>query len=342
LAVIEGNNPVNAPKDVTVKYGVLDASGVFVVGPGQGLNVGNSLAPGGSESTGIQADNRGNGNASIDASGNITGVVGSGSSGFYGLIAHAGDSEATGVAGTGDALVHYQSGTINVSGSKPRGIVAWAEGDGSATVITEPGTTIIVSSSNPGDSSPTQPDKAAISVQLDSATAVAGRAITVTVASTITNSGTAAANPDFFSNPVGIRTLSYADAPTTVTYTGPGITTHGGGGAGIMALSGAGSITVKVFGPIDTTDGSSAVGILVDSRTILSRSRGLLTDTSTIRRGSALSPTAATGSVQVNVASKVSTQGEFGTAISATSGGDVAVNIAQNGLVMGGWQADRR
>jgi hypothetical protein len=46
----------------------------------------------GFNSTGIQADNRGLGNAIIDASGNINGVVGGGpSSNFFGLIAHAGD-----------------------------------------------------------------------------------------------------------------------------------------------------------------------------------------------------------------------------------------------------------
>jgi hypothetical protein len=62
LAIIEGNNPANAPADVRVTYGTPQA-------PGQGLS------SSGSESSGIQADNRGNGNASIEASGNITGLV---------------------------------------------------------------------------------------------------------------------------------------------------------------------------------------------------------------------------------------------------------------------------
>jgi hypothetical protein len=179
--------------------------------------------------------------------------------------------------------------------------------------------------------------KAAISVQLDSATAASGRSITATVASQITSSGAAA--PDtFFNNPAGIRTISYADAPTTVTYTGPGITTQGGGGAGIMALSGSGSITVNATGPIDTTNGSDAVGILADSGTFLARTNGQLTDTQTVHSPVPFATT--TGFVEVN-ATNVSAQGQFGTAISATSGsGGVTINVAQGGLIKGGWQAD--
>jgi hypothetical protein len=230
----------------------------------------------GFNSTGIQADNRGFGNAIIDASGNINGVVGGGpSSDFFGLIAHAGDPQA-GSIHAGDASVRYRSGTINVSGNLPRGIVVWADGDGSATLVTDPGTTIIVSGANPGDNSPTQPVKAGIVLQLSTATAAAGGTITATVASTITNSGTATPDPGFFNNPTGIRTFSFADAPTEVTLTDKGsITTHGGGGAGIMALSGSGSVTVNATGPINVSDGTGAVGILADSGTILGRSSGL-------------------------------------------------------------------
>ncbi|GLR85403.1 autotransporter outer membrane beta-barrel domain-containing protein [Bradyrhizobium iriomotense] len=301
---------------------------------------GGSLTSSGTEATGIQADNRGIGNATIAASGNITGTPGVGGAGFYGLIAHAGDSFPSGVSGAGDASVTFNSGTISVFGRKPRGIVVWAEGDGSAVVTTGPGTVINVSgSNNPGVDPPTLPLSAAIAVQLDSATAANGRSITANVASTITSSGATIPDPSFFSNPVGIRTISYVDAPTTVTYTGPGITTHGGGGAGIMALSGSGSITVNASGPINTTDGANAVGILADSGTILSQKSSLQTDTTTIRQGSALR-TSTTGSVQVT-ASNVSTLGEFGTAISATGGsGGVTVNIPSGGSIMGGWQAD--
>jgi autotransporter family porin len=320
LAIIEGNNPPIAPKDVTVTFN------------------GGNLSSGGTQSTGIQADNRGNGNATIDASGNVTGVVGVGNSDFFGLIAHAGDSEATGVSGAGDAKVLYRNGTINVSGNSPRGIVVWAEGDGSATLETGSNTTIIVSGTNPGDTSPTQPVRAAIVLELDSATAANGRELTATVASTIMNSGPATPNSDFFSNPVGIRALSFADAPITVSYTGRGITTQGGGGAGIMALSGSGSITVNASGAIDTTNGSNAVGILADSGTIPVKSTGLVTDTGT--KIGALPFSTATGHVEVT-ATNVSTLGQFGTAISATGGsGGVTVNIPSGGLIMGGWQAD--
>jgi outer membrane autotransporter protein len=309
--------------------GIPHLAGVTWSGPG--------LTSSGTEATGIQADNRGIGNATIAASGNITGTPGVGLSGFYGLIAHSGDSLFNS-PGNGDASVLYHGGTINVSGNRPRGIVAWAEGDGSASVLTDPGTTIVVSGANPGDSSPTQPVKAAVAVQLDSATAANGRSLTATVASTIMNLGLTAPDTNIFNNPVGIRTIGYADAPTTVTYTGPGITTQGGGGAGIAALSGSGSITVNATGPIDTTNGSNAVGILADSGTILARNNGQLTDTQTIHSPVPFSTT--TGFVQVN-ATNVSTPGQFGTAISATSGsGGATINVAQGGSIMGGWQAD--
>jgi outer membrane autotransporter protein len=334
-----------ASEDAIVAFAMPNATGtphVASVIYNAGLTAG--LTSSGTESTGIQADNRGNGNATIEASGNITGTPGVGGAGFYSLIAHSGDSFPSGVSGTGNASVTYHSGTISVFGNRPRGIVVWAEGDGSATVTTDPGTLIIVSGTNtnpvtnPGEI-PTLPVKAGIAVQLDSATAANGRSLTATVASTIMNFGSATPDTNIFNNPVGIRTLSYADAPTTVTYTGPGITTQGGGGSGIVALSGSGSITVNASGPINTTKGSNALGILADSGTILAQRSGLLTDTTTIRQGS-VSRTSTTGSVQVN-ATNVSTLGQFGTGISATSGsGGVTVNIAPAGSVMGGWQAD--
>src|SRR5262249_18995142 len=141
-------------------------------------------------------------------------------------------------------------------------------------------------------------------------------------------------------NPVGIRTISYVDAPMTVTLTDKGsVTTHGGGGAGIQALSGSGNVTVNAFGPINTTNGSNAVGILADSGTILAQKNGLLTDTTTIRQG-IVSRTSTTGSVQVN-ATNVFAMGQFGTGIGATAGSSgVTVNVASGGSVMGGWQGD--
>ena len=311
--------------------GIPHLAGVTWSGPG--------LSSSGTEATGIQADNRGIGNATIVASGNVTGTAGVAGSGFYGLIAHAGDSLLA-ASGAGDSSVTYNSGTINVFGSRPRGIVVWTEGDGSASVTTAPGTVIAVSgSNNPGVDPPTLPVKAGIAVQLDTATAVSGRSITANVASTITNSGAVTPDANIFNDPVGIRTISYVDAPTTLNYTGLGITTQGGGGAGIQALSGNGSITVNASGPINTTNGSNAVGILADSGTTLAQRSGLLTDTATIRAG--IVPAASTtGSVQVTAAN-VAAMGEFGTAISATSGsGGVTVNVPSGGSIMGGWQAD--
>ena len=60
-----------------------------------------------------------------------------------------------------------------------------------------------------------------------------------------------------------------------VNYTGPGITTAGGGGIGILALANngggpginSGGVTVASSGPI-TTSGVEALGIVADSGTI--------------------------------------------------------------------------
>src|SRR5262249_45391471 len=178
------------------------------------------------------ADNRGIGNASIVASGNITGTPGLGAASFYGLIAHSGDSLLA-PSGAGDASVTYHSGTINVFGNRPRGIVGGGGGGGAAAGTTDPGTVIIVNgTNNPGVDAATLPVKAGVAVQLDSATAANGRAITANVASEIRMFGADTPNT-IFNNPVGIRTISYADAPTTVTYTRPGLTTPCGGRAGV-------------------------------------------------------------------------------------------------------------
>jgi hypothetical protein len=299
------------------------------------------------ESTGIQADNRGGGNAIVEASGNVT--VPSPGLSVYGLLAHAGDDEATGTAGAGGASVHYYSGTINVSGAPPRGILAWTDGDGSTTVTTDPGTTINVSGGGRG-------------VYLYSATATAAndRALTANVASTITSSGPV--------NAIGIEAESVADAPIFVTYTGPGITTAGGsGGHGIVGLSGSGSVNVNSTGPI-TTNGSGAFGILADSGTIASRTKftgapgaesivvtplvsgapggaivvttsGLGSITTQGVESHGIWATSTTGAVQVNT-TNVSTTGEFSAGINAAGGGGTTVNVAQGASIMGGWQAD--
>src|SRR5262249_3994324 len=108
-------------------------------------------ATGGSNSTVIQASaNAGSGfvyppgitppdgNAIINATGNLTGVFGN--SGF-GLDAVAG--------GNGTATVNYNGGTINLTGgSFSDGIFATA--GGSATVTTLPGTAVIVNLTSTG------------------------------------------------------------------------------------------------------------------------------------------------------------------------------------------------
>src|SRR6516165_5516573 len=103
-------------------------------------------ATGGSNSTLIQACvNSGcgfgsgpDGNAIINATGNLTGVFGN--SGF-GLTAPA--------AGNGTSTVHYNGGTINLTaGSFSNGI--FASGGGGATITTLLGTTVTVSSTASG------------------------------------------------------------------------------------------------------------------------------------------------------------------------------------------------
>ena len=318
LAIIEGNNPANAPKDVTVTW------------------TGQHITSSGANSTGIQADNRGNGNASIDASGDISGRVGT-STGFtfLGLDAVADDTDSgvlggrrdiLGLAGgglAGNASVIYRGGTINVQGNFAAGIFASTD-VGSATITTLPETTIVLS-----------PQFTTEIGQVGIDAFATNGATTDTVASTIQISGQPTPNPDFRSNPTGIRAMSDLSGSASVTYTGPGITVHGGGGLGIVAVTGSsgattasGSATVNASGsgPI-VADGSDAVGILADSGTIRNAIKGRPT-------------TSMTGLVQVN-ASNVTTPGEFGAAISATGGsGGVMVNIPSGGLIMGGWQPD--
>jgi hypothetical protein len=83
---------------------------------------------------------------------------------------------------TGNALVHYRSGTIEVSGNFAVGIFAFA-GDGSATVITDPGTTVIVNAIDPvlGGPFPVKPGIDAEST----GTKADGSLVTESIASTI-------------------------------------------------------------------------------------------------------------------------------------------------------------
>jgi hypothetical protein len=227
--------------------------------PGLGLSTGNLTLslPGGVESGVIQADNRGTGDAIVDASGNITGFVGAGLSSFYGLLAHSGDAEATGVSHPGSAAISYHTGTINITGDFARGILAWSDGDGSSTVTTDPGTKIILNSTNQGSSG--------VYAYAGDAMATNGRMVMANVASEIMNFGPATPAPGVSSKPYGIRAENYGDAPISVTYTGLGITTQGMNGVGIGAGAyGGGSINVSSSGPI-ATNGSGAIGILAQS-----------------------------------------------------------------------------
>ena len=122
-----------------------------------------------------------------------------------------------------------------------------------------------------------------------------------------------------------------------MNYTGPGITTEGGNGIGIAAASGGGSINVSSSGPI-TTNGVRRRGIIADSGggPINVAASGAISTQGAESHG--IWATSTTGTVQVN-ATNVSTTGQFSTAINATGGGDVTVNIPQGASVMGGWQA---
>jgi hypothetical protein len=138
---VQGSHAIKA--FVNAQFGPGNAS-VTYNGPG--------LSSTGANSTDIQAQSL-NGNATIDASGNMSGhVLTNPATGandtFVGLFANAG--------GDGNASVTYRSGTIDVQGRFSNGIFAGADGNGTAQVTTEPGTTIIVRGTLPGESTPSQ------------------------------------------------------------------------------------------------------------------------------------------------------------------------------------------
>jgi hypothetical protein len=259
-----GNHAIKA----FVNTGPGDASVIYT---GAGL-LPFDLRSGGTNSTVIQAESL-NGNARIDASGNMMSRSGQSNDLFFGLFAQ------TGAAGQpGDASVIYRSGTITIQGSNSVGIFAGVQTSGSARITTLPGTTIIVSGNNPGD--PLDP---AIAADLNG-TAADGRKIMVDAASTIMMHGSRAPDSSLTNDPIGIRALSRSDdsAPIIVNYTGPGITTEGGQGFGILALArngsggpgiNSGGITIASSGPI-TTSGAEALGIVADSGTIRNATQG--------------------------------------------------------------------
>jgi hypothetical protein len=125
-AIVQGSN-AGSPVDATVTW-----TGDHITSSGP------------SNSTGIQAENRGFGNASVDASGNISVSAGT-SGGFsnFGIKAGAGSTVTGSFGQTGDASVIYRSGTITLNGSSfSDGIFATAPG--SATITTLSGTSITV------------------------------------------------------------------------------------------------------------------------------------------------------------------------------------------------------
>jgi autotransporter family porin len=269
-------------------------------------------------------------NAKIDAAGDLKGIGVSAASttGMNGLFAVAGGDG-------GDATANYHRGTIDIT-QMDTGIVAGifaSSGDvGSATIKTDSGTTVNVR----GQGSPLFGIDAFAS----------GGDATANVASTILiDAAPPTSTSTYRRNPTGIIVTTDPNATTdpigsaSVSYTGPGITVHGGGGLGIVAVAGSpdsgsasGPVTVDASGatgPI-VADGSNAVGILADSGTLRN-----------IFRSGPSSPTTTTGTVVVNASNVVSAQGQFGVGISATGGsGGVMVNIPSSGSIMGGWQPD--
>src|SRR5215831_15507655 len=103
LAIVQGTNPVGANAVASVTYNNPSGPGITV----------NSA----DNSGGIQAINRGNGNAIIDFTGNITGVAPGTFNGITGLFAGAGDTGAGSPGGTGDGIVRFHGGIIDVSGN---------------------------------------------------------------------------------------------------------------------------------------------------------------------------------------------------------------------------------
>jgi hypothetical protein len=88
------------------------------------------------------------GDAFVDASGNMFGFLNPGEQFFQGLGAS--------VQGNGDATVLYHQGTLTVQGRNAAGIFAGTgDGGGVVTVVTDPGTHIINSGTNPGETTPT-------------------------------------------------------------------------------------------------------------------------------------------------------------------------------------------
>ena len=279
------------------------------------------------------------GDATVVASGNITVTANAGlGTTQYGLLAHAGDPTISGALGAGNASVTYNSGTIDVSAVRPRGILAWVDGNGSATVTTEAGTVINVSGTQFGGPGVLSSFRAARPPRPN--------ALTANVASTNHECRTGDhRSPVIYRSVFG--PLKGTDAPIYRELHRPGHYNQGGNGIGILALaSGSGSIN----GDFLRADHDKRLKRSrhrcrqrqLDANVTVTAS-GAITTQGAESHG--IWATSTTGTVQVNAINNVSTTGQFSTGINAISsgfrtGGNVAVNVAPGGSVMGGWQAD--
>ena len=197
-AIITASGPIQVVGNGIVAIARGDLASVTYNGPG--------VTSSGSSATVIQAVNTGAGDAFIEAQGNLRGdVVGSGiPNGISGLFATAEDGR--------NATVLFHSGTITAEGFFANGIFAAGGPVGSATVTTDPGTTIIVQIVNPGDKL-----KPGIAAET-SGSAAANDSVTVVAQSAINILGAAAADPSLRNDGLGIRAFSFADAPISVIF----------------------------------------------------------------------------------------------------------------------------
>jgi hypothetical protein len=135
-AIVTASGPIQVVGNGIVALANGDLASVTYNGPG--------VTSSGSSATVIQAVNLGAGDAFIEDRGDLRGdVVGSGApNGISGLFATAENGR--------NATVLFHSGTITAEGFFANGIFAAGGPVGSATVTTDPGTTIIVQIVNPG------------------------------------------------------------------------------------------------------------------------------------------------------------------------------------------------
>ena len=238
---VTGTNSTNAIWANVFSSAPGAVASVVYSGPASGPGI---TETGGPNSTLIQAcanDDCGFGNdvegdAKIDAAGNLVGTGGSAPSttGMNGLFAAAGGGDVPG-EGPGDATVNYHRGTIDIT-QTDTGIVAGifaSSGDvGSATITTDPGTIVMVSGQG--------------SALFGIDAFASGGAATADVASTILINGSATTpTTSYRRNPTGIIATTDPNATTdpigsaSVNYSGPGITVTVGAASASLPLPAA-------------------------------------------------------------------------------------------------------